>query len=74
MNTVISILFQIAFSVLGAVDVREVEYREKIIVRLERRLFHRWHHWTGFLVAMRIYYSMLQHIFNVPSAICQMRY
>jgi hypothetical protein len=74
MNAVILVLFQIAFSVLGAVDIKEVKYQEKIVVRLERRLFHRWYHWTGFSVAMRIYYSMLQHIFNIPSAIGQMRY
>jgi hypothetical protein len=64
MNAVIPVLFQIAFSVLGVVDMREVEYREKIVVRLERRLFRSWHRWTGFSVAMRIYYSMLQRIFT----------
>jgi hypothetical protein len=58
---------------LAGVDMREVEYQEKIVVRLKKRPFHRWCHWAGFLLSMRIY-SILQGIFNVPSAIYRMRY
>jgi hypothetical protein len=70
---VVLVLFQIAFLVLAGVDMREVEYQEEIVMRLEKRPFCRWCHWAGFLLSMRIY-SILQYIFVVPLAIYQMRY